>query len=311
MAAKNPETRSCPKYPESSFKYNPLMHVRVLFIRFVQGLFATAPEGSYRWVPDDENTEIYITNENVIQPEVVEKLPAINFVRGPIQFYNLGLDDLEAYDFALGRKTKGVLLPGTMTVNCCSRVDLESEHLAFVVADHIWLLRDLLLKAGFFETGRGIQVGAPSSAGSIIGNDRGDEFYCTPVSVPFQFARLSSFTPLGLQVVNNIEQNLNIRGLPFRSSPGAPRNNPNVDHEVPQVVHTAPPPTFAPEAQDMQRSSLPLQPHPLNPAVMVCVRTIRPNSPGHRLNPRGRSTIPIVRPCVEQSDSSVAFEQKG
>jgi hypothetical protein len=311
VAAKNPETRSCPAYPESSFKYNPLMHVRVLFVNFVKGLFATAPEGSYRWVPDDENTEIYITNENVIQPTVVEKVPAVNFVRGPVQFYNLGLDDLEGYDFALGRKTKGVLLPGTMTINCCSRVDLESEHLAFVIADHIWLLRDLLMKAGFFETGRGIQVGSPSGAGSIIANDRGDEFYCTPVSVPFQFARLSSFTPLGLQVVQNIEQTMQVRGRTFRGSLGAPRNNPAMDHELPMAFYACPPPTFAPQARDLQRSPLSLQPHPLNPAVTVRVRTIRPNRPGQRLNPRGGSTIPIVRPCVEQSDSSVAFEQKG
>jgi hypothetical protein len=287
------------------------MHVRVLFVRFVQGLFSSAPEGSYRWVADDENTEIYITNENVIQPEVVEKLPAINFVRGPVQFYNLGLDDLEEYDFALNRKTKGVLLPGTMTVNCCSKVDLESEHLAFVVADHIWLLRDLLLKAGFFETGRGIQVGSPTAAGSVIANDRGDEFYCTPVSIPFQFARLSSFTPLGLEVVHNIENTLKVRGLPFRSSLGSPRNDPRFDHEVPVAVYACRPPSFAPDAQDAQRGNLALQPHPLNPAVTVRVRTIRPNRPGLRLNPRGGSAIPIVRPCVEQSDSSVAFEQKG
>jgi hypothetical protein len=312
VAAKTPETRSKPTFPESSFKYNPLIHVRVLFVRFIQGLFAAAPEGSYRWQPDDENTEIYITDEGVVKPEVVEKMPAVTITRGPVQFYNLGLDDLEQYDFALDRKTKGVLLPGTLTINACARVDLESEHIAFVIADHIWLLRDLLMKSGFFETGRGIQVGSPSPAGSIIANDRGDEFFCTPVSVPFQFARLSSFTPLGRNIVSSIQQAFRVRGITRQFGLGSPRNDPSIDHEIPLSLHLCPPPPFAPNAQDLQRSDLPLQPHPLNPAVQVRVRVVRPNRTGLKLVPRGGAVLPITQPCVEQSGQSApAFEQKG
>lgn len=312
MAAKNPETRSKPLFPESSFKYNPLMHVRVLFVRFVQGLFAAAPEGSYRWRPDDENTEIYITDEGVVKAEVVEKMPTVAFTRGPVQFYNLGLDDLDGYNFPLDRKTKGVLLPGTMTINVCARVDLESEHVAFVIADHIWLLRDLLMKAGFFDVGRSIQVGAPSPAGSIIAGDSADEFFCTPVSVPFQFGRLSSFTPLGMTVVRSIEHSFRVRGIVRQFGLGAPRNDPNFDHEIPQSIHLCSPPSFAPDAQDLRRGDLSLQPHPLNPAVQVLVRVVRPVRTGLRLNPRGGSVLPITRPCVEQSNQSgPAFEQKG
>ena len=93
MAAKIPETRPSPRFPESSFKYNPLMHVRVLFVRFAQGLFAAAPTGSYHWTADAETTELIITDEETISPDVLQKSPVISFTRGPVQFYSVGMDD--------------------------------------------------------------------------------------------------------------------------------------------------------------------------------------------------------------------------
>lgn len=307
MSAKNPEARPSPRFPESSFKYNPLMHIRVLFVRFIQGLFSYAPEGNYRWTSDDETTEIYVTDEEVIQPTVVERVPTVSLTRGPIQFYNLGLDDLEEYDFALDRKIKGVLIPGTMTVNCCSRVALESEFIAMVISDHLWTLRDLLMKQGFFEVGRGIQIGSPSKAGSIIGGDRGDEFFCTPVSVPYQFPRLSSVTPLNQRVVQGIEQLLQVREPMAVNNQGAPWRG----HEYPFSVCATRPDSFAPDARDLNQQHAALQPHPLNPSRLVRVRVVRPNRAGSRLI-SSRAAIPISQGCVEQSGvPATAFEQKG
>jgi hypothetical protein len=314
MTGKLTETAAMPQFPESSFKYNPLLHVRVLFIRFVQGLFSSAPSGCYRWSDDDETTELYISGEEEISPVVVEKVPAISFVRGPVSFYSLGIDDMDGYDFALDKKTKDVLIPGTMTINAASRASLESEQIAWVVADHIWLLRDLLMKLGFFEIGRGIQVGAPSKAGSIISGDRGTEFFATSVSVPFQFSRRSSFTPLGLEIARNIDQHLNLRpGLPVRSegAPGTSQLSQGQGHEVPVGYKYTFPESFAPQARDLKQPITALQPHPLNPSQMVCVRTVRPNRAGANLH-LSRAAIPIQQPCVEQSSlQAPAFEQKG
>lgn len=310
MVASIPETRALSAFPGSSFKYGPLMHVRYLFIRFCQGLFHAAPENCYHWVEDQHTTEIFIADEETLNPEVIAKRPGISFTRGPVQFYSLGIDDMQEYDFSLDKKTKGVLIPGTMTINCCSRVPIESEHIAWVVAEHLWLLRHLMMRAGFFEIARGIQVGAPSAAGSIIAQDRGEEFTCTPVSVPFQFARTSSYTPLGKEIVNNIDMNLRVRrGLPIQSLGPA-----QAGHEYPMGVYTCQPESFAPNAADLQRDEdLPKIPHPLNPAKTVRVRVVRPHRAGTRLIQRQGATIPIVRPCVEQSNSQSApvFTQQG
>ena len=307
MTARLPETAPSPGFPESSFKYNPLLHTRSLFIKFVQGLFSAVPQGCYRWSEDDSSTELYITGEEEIHPEVVERTPSVSFVRGPIQFYSLGLDDMENYEFDTNKKTKGVLLPGTMTVNVCSKHMLESEHLAFVIADHIWLLRGILMKQGMFEVGRSIQVGSPSKAGSIIMNDQGSEFFCTPVSVPYQLSRLSAVTPLGQQIARNITQCLNVRGPPRVLSEGAPA----LGHERPVGVHHDFPASFAPEARDVPKPNQSMQPHPLNPAKKVCVRVVRPNNAGSTLH-HSRAAIPIPQTCVEQSSvSAPALQQKG
>ena len=286
MSAKIPETRSSPKFPDSSFKYTPLRHVRVLFTRFCQGLFFGAPPGSYHWEPDADKSEIIITSENKLDPETIKQRPGLHFTRGPIVFYSLGIDDRAALDMTTDQKEKGVLIPGTMTINVVSRVMQETEDLAWVVAEHIWLLRDLLMKAGFFDIGRQPQIGSPSPAGSIVTGDSGDEFYVTPVSVPWQFARNSKFTPLGKQIVRHIEQQLSLNPLKKVGSLGPAFHT----HEYPvQEVATAPP-SFAPLASDAQGQTpdpagtrqvfLPVQPHPLNPAVSVSVRTVRPFSSG-------------------------------
>lgn len=305
MADKVPETAASPTFPDSSFKYTPLRHVRVLFIRFCQGLFHQAPPGAYHWDPDINKTEIVITNENTIDPEVINKRPGISFTRGPCQFYSLGIDDMAKYDMSIDQKEKGVLVPGTMTINLLSRVSIETEDLAWVVAEHFWLLRDLLMKAGFFDIGRSPQIGSPSKAGSLIANDLGDEYYVTPVSVPWQFARNSKFTPLGKRIVEGIQQTLATSIQPVHSLGWG-----HHEYESPAQVYTSAPPAFAPNASDARGGSpdpartnqyfLPKQPHPLNPAVTVNVRTVTPFRAGMR-SPNAAAQVPITDPSVEES----------
>lgn len=307
MAGKVPETQPAAGYPDSSFKYTPMRHLRVMFIRFCQGLFHAAPIGSYHWDPDENITELIISNENKLDPEVISRRPGLSFTRGPIQFYSLGIDDMMYYEWDIDKKTKGVLVPGTMTINCVSRVPQESEDIAWVVMEHLWLLRHLLMQAGFFEIGRQPQMGSPSPAGSIVAGDQGDEFTVTSVSVPFQFSRTSSFTPLGKRIVQNVQFALNTRSDPkYIGSLGVPSQGFNGPFNETVVA----PSSFAPNASDAQGQTpdpagvrqvfLPKQPHPLNPAKTVSVRTVRPHMRAALYTvPEG--TVPITGSSVEES----------
>lgn len=309
-----PTTNPTGAFPEDSFKYSPLEHVRSLFVGFFQGLFYAAPQGAYHWDTTDSMSEIYISDENVVHAEVIGQRPAITCTRGPIQFYSLGLDDMLSYDFRTGTKKKSVLVPGTMTVNCSSRVAIECERIAWICAEQLWLHRELLMQAGFFEIGRQPAIGSPSPAGSIVAGDSGDEWYVTSVTCPFQFYRTSQFSPLGKEVVRNVglsirahlqqvcEQNARIGGH------CGPASTPTAD--LPVNVQGQRPAAFAPLASDVYGNTpvagnsapqLPLVPHPLNPGQLVTVRAVRPNCPAIKPPSIGGRPIPIATSVVEES----------
>lgn len=282
-SSKIPRFDSQDAFP-GSFKYTPLEALRNLFVGFVQGLFNAAPPGEYHWDPDPAVSDIVIQDEAPVKEEMMQKRPLIMFVRGPIQFYSFGMDDLLQYDATTGRKTKSILATGTMTVNCCSRVALEAENIGWVTAEHVWLLRDLLMQHGLFDTGRQIQLGSPSPAGSIISDDNGDGWIAVPISVPFHFVRTSSFTPLGKQIVKSIETHVSTR-IPKLHSTGSP---PFAGFERPLMVTRVPAPPLIP-APDVQGATstisgkeyyLPKQRHPLDPSREVIVRSVRQNRPG-------------------------------
>jgi hypothetical protein len=294
----------------SAFRFTPLEHVRVLFVSFVQGLFHAAPPGHFHWEPDNDKTEIIIRDENPINVDSIGERPAINFTMGPIQFYHLGMDDLVSLQFTTGRKEKGVLIPGTMSINVSSRNDIEAHNLAWVVGEHIWLLRELFLRKGFFELGRGIQVTPPSPPGSIVAGDSADEWYLSTVSVPWQFARKSAFTPLGREIVQSIEQHIELND-PRRVESMGPALDPT-GFNLPVSIQECRPESFAPLASDarggtpdpagVKNNPLPLQPHPLNPAKSVVVKTVRPYRAGLRRSSSGRAAaLPIDAACMEKS----------
>jgi len=267
-------------FPTSSFRYTPLEHVRTVLVGFVQGLFAQAPAGEYRWDPDEDKTEIIIRDENILHPEVIGARPAVNLSRGAIQFYGLGFDDVTNYQATTGKKTKAVLIPGTHTIHVSSRSEIEADNLAWVIAEHIWLLRDLLMQQGFYEIGRNISIGAPSQPNSIVQGDAGEEWYLVSISVPWQFPRQSAMTPLGKPILESIELNIQAKGKVVQ----APQGWPDADFELPVNIQREFPPPYADTSDAYNGTPNPLgtrqdlhkQPHPLNPAQTVTVKTIKP-----------------------------------
>lgn len=283
------KTQDC--LTNTSAREQPLLQVRRIYAGFFQGLFYAAPHGSYHWDPDPRTTEIIITDENPIQTEVIGKRPAITFTRGPVQFVGLGIDDMLSYDARTGTKKKSMLLPGTMSINCCSRNDLESEYLAGVCAEQLWMHRELLMRAGFFEIGRNFLIGAPSPAGSIVAGDSADEWYVTTVNSPFHINRTSSFSPLNTRIAQDVAVRLSTRPHVIRYSTWGQRANEGLQ-----------------QYEGEQEDVLPKVPHPLDPTKTVVVRGVYPNRPGIRPPAiRGR-TIPVRPVDVEGSDTELVFK---
>lgn len=307
------------QYPLSSFKDEPLMQLRVLYNAFVKGLFRAAPKGMYHWEEGDDS-EILITDEHPVKASVIGKRPSISFTRSAIQFYSLGLDDMLQFNFNTSKKTKAILVPGVMSINCSSRSDLESERLAWIIAEHLWLLREKLIGYDlFYEIGRQPQISAPTPAEGIVSADHGDEWFCTTVSSPFQFPRMSATTPLNREVVGAIELQIRLQlQTLWGTHQGGPAISANAD--VPISVYEQGPPAFFPEASDARGRTpdpaerLPPPPtyaaHPLDPSRTVIVRSVNPYRPGLRPPSMGGRAIPIAQSRVEESDSTLPFKAK-
>jgi hypothetical protein len=305
MSSRVPTTNPSGRFPEDSFKYSPLEHVRTLFVRFIQGLFYVAPPGAYHWEPN-ETSELYVTDENPIKTEDAGTRPSIAVTRGPAQFYSLGFDDMLDYNFQTGKKQKGVIVPGTMIVNCCSRVEIECERLAWIIGEQLWANREILLRLGFFEVGRQPSFGAPSPAGSIVSGDNADEWYVVALTCPFQFTRTTNVTPIGPRILQGID--LAMRASLQRAQGLGPVDGAGA--EYPTFAQGCPPSPFAPASSDVNGGtptpgSPPPErrvvPHPLNPSQMVTYRSIRPNSPAVKPPSIGGRSIPLSTATVEES----------
>jgi hypothetical protein len=286
---------------DSSFKYVPLQYLRETFVAFIQGLFAAAPPNSFHWTSDLEHTEIMILDENPINAEKIGARPAINIVRGPLRFAGVGLDDMADYQFDTGKKTKEVFITGTISVNCLSSNDLESEQIAWIVGEMVWLLRERLLQEGLFETGREINLGSPSPAGSLVMNDQGSEWYATTLTIPYQFIRRSAFTPLGMAIMKSIDLHMSTRRQSVISK-GTPDAGYNVTTVMPDHFSSASDAGGkTPDPAGVNTSYLPKMPVPGNPSAGVVIQRPYNSRPGIRPASIGGGPIPIKIPCVEES----------
>jgi len=217
--------------------------VRKTALSFIQGLLATQDPGCFRWDDNPQNTEIVVTDESPLRLDVCGKRPGISVVRGPVRWAQTSLDEMQKSNLATGAKQKTDLLPGTLSINCCSRADLETEYIAWVVANHMWLLRSLFMYyTKIHEFGRGISIGSPSPAGAIVSGDNEGEWICTTVQIPFHLQVYGKVTPQQ-KLVQAVEMRMGVRGnvqaqqTPVRdplrgTTPNAPRIRGRVIRDV-------------------------------------------------------------------------------
>jgi len=211
----------------SSWGENPLFHVTRLCLAFVQGLFSYADTGAFHWEEAHEDTEIIIQDEQPIHTDVVGKRPAIITVRSPVAWAGIALDQLQDYDFKTGARTHTDMLSGNMTFNCMSRVKVEAELVAWLVARHCWILRRIMLRSGFHDFGQRNQILAASPPGSIITGAQEAEIINVPVVVPFHFQWQDQIETRNQDVVSAIESRICALGpQEFRPTPVAEGGSP-------------------------------------------------------------------------------------
>jgi len=200
-----------PETQGSSWADNPLEHLIRLCLIFAQELWKEAPTGNFKWDPDDAVSEIVITDDAPIEPDVIEKRPAIVSVRSQCGWAGIGLDQLMSLSIRTGERVHTDLISGNITLNCLSRVKTEAELIAWVTANHFWVLKYILMKLGFHKIGEQIQVLSASPPGAIVSGDTEGEIINVPVVIPFHFQHTVKVSEEGLRVLNKIEQTITVQ----------------------------------------------------------------------------------------------------
>lgn len=182
---------------ESSWLEDPLNYAVKAFIAFLQTIWEAAPKGYMHWSPLIEETELVITEENPTHMESKEQKPLISVVLGPTRFNGSSLDDLVHVSSENAKEIHTDLIPGTMTLNCLSRVPQEARFLGWQSARNIWILRKLFCRESHIhDTGRNISIGSVSPAGALVQGDTEGEWHNVQVSCPFFLQWTDSVTPL-------------------------------------------------------------------------------------------------------------------
>lgn len=182
---------------ESSWLNDPLNYMVKAFICFLQTIYEVAPRGCFHWTPNPEDSELIVTEENPVHIESVEQKPVLSVVLGPTRFNGSSLDDLVHVSATDAKEIHTDLLPGTMTINCMSRVPQEARFLGWNNARTIWALRKQFIRESHIhEVGRNITIGPISPAGALVQGDTEGEWHSVAVSCPFFLQWTDSVTPL-------------------------------------------------------------------------------------------------------------------
>lgn len=198
MKASDPSSKGWTAGPlESDWATDPLNYVVKCFLAFLQTIFERCQPGYFHWQPYLEETEIVITEENPVKVDTVERKPVISVILGPIRFNGSSLDDLQFVKTANAQETHTDLLPGTVSLNCLSKVPSEARFIAWISARTIWNLRKLFIRETLIhEVGRNITIGAITPAGAMVTGDTEGEWHSVVVSCPLFLQWTDKVTPL-------------------------------------------------------------------------------------------------------------------
>jgi hypothetical protein len=186
---------------------DPLLHFTKLFIRFLQVVFHSFEKGSYRWDPDDQTTDIIISDIGTIGNDVVEKKPSIIVQRGQASWSNVSMNQFKSFNFETGATTHTDLIASSVVYNCMAIEGLEAQRLAWISSYSTRVLKRNLLRAGLHRVGENIEMGAESDASPLLG-DSGAEVSLVPVMVPFFFQDTYSIGPVDNLLLKDVDLRL-------------------------------------------------------------------------------------------------------
>lgn len=162
------------------------LHLRRVFVYFLQNLFRTAPAGSgLRWTPNLETTEIIISSEKPTL-DAIEKRPHITCILGSARWAGTSLDQMQSLNFGQGSRVHTDLIPMTMAYHCQSSEGVVSTRLAWLSSLYTGALRRIIHKAGkIHHVDPRHEIGPESPPTAFTGQTSKPELVSVVVTIPF------------------------------------------------------------------------------------------------------------------------------
>lgn len=202
------ERSSTPGVPDpQGLGEDPYLYFTKVYLSYLQGLFRQFTAGSYKWSPDDNTTEIMITDQAPVPRDRIEERPALVTMRGPAQFAGISLDQLQSVDRRTGTRQHTDLIACTMTVNCIAKVGLEAQRIAWIVQRHLGIAngKRILQSFGIHKIADNISASGETPPGSLVAPEPTPEMVNVVVTSPFFFQWTERVTPLDAPVFEAAE----------------------------------------------------------------------------------------------------------
>lgn len=224
---------------------------------FLKWRFSLLPSGAYRYAgvetgETDEVSEIHISMDFPVRPEIVNQRPAISVFRSAMQFQGLGLGDTLFSNPMDGSIARADLASLTYMVGVLSRVPAEAETLSWVVMNEISAFRGQIVKSfpDMLYFGQRMSMSPASPPGALL-QDASHDWTAVILSIPTYLSYKHIFTPLNRPIVNNI-------GMTLTTVPPQVSVPPAIPLQGTSIMQPAPTSVSQPDASTAESTSSPL-----------------------------------------------------
>lgn len=152
---------------------------------WLQSLFATAPAGTSRWRPEDEESEILIFEQEPTEAQRSNRRPIISVSRSAMTFSGSSVGQAYRQSVTSDATMYTDLIPGHVTIRFIARTGPEAQALAVTVATLLPVFRASICRlCRLHQLGLNVTIGPEAPYNQYISGSASPEWKVVPLYIP-------------------------------------------------------------------------------------------------------------------------------
>lgn len=235
--------------PESAWlgRSSPLVAVCTHLCDFLQWRFSLLPTGAFRYARRtdggvDETSEIHISTDFPMNPDVIGQRPAISVFRSGAQLQGIGIGDRGFLDFASGAEMRADLVPLNIMVGVLSGTPWEAEALAWHALNEISAFRNVIVKTSpdLVYLGNRPSLTPPGPPGAMV-DSPADNWRAVIIGFPAFLSYKHIVTPLNRPFLSGVDGTLTVTPPTAAPAPVIPLQGSAIMQPAPVIPLPGPP----------------------------------------------------------------------